>query len=40
MDTKKGLVVPVVKHVQQKSILDIAQELHHLQVIYTVNYPG
>ena len=32
MDTPKGLLVPVIKQVQLKSILDIAIELGHLQV--------
>lgn len=31
MDTPKGLLVPVIKQVQLKSILDIAIELGHLQ---------
>ncbi|XP_014363397.2 lipoamide acyltransferase component of branched-chain alpha-keto acid dehydrogenase complex, mitochondrial [Papilio machaon] len=31
MDTPNGLVVPVIKHVQQKTILDIARELNILQ---------
>lgn len=31
MDTPKGLLVPVIKAVQTKSILDIAIELGHLQ---------
>lgn len=32
MDTSKGLVVPVIKFVQNKSILDLAVELNQLQV--------
>ncbi len=32
MDTPKGLLVPVIKQVQLKSIMDIAIELGHLQV--------
>ena len=31
MDTKQGLLVPVVKHVQSKSVFDIAAELASLQ---------
>jgi 2-oxoisovalerate dehydrogenase E2 component (dihydrolipoyl transacylase) len=31
MDTSKGLIVPVIRQVQQKSILDIAVELGELQ---------
>jgi pyruvate/2-oxoglutarate dehydrogenase complex dihydrolipoamide acyltransferase (E2) component len=32
MDTPKGLVVPVIKKVNEKSIFDIAAELSSLQV--------
>jgi pyruvate/2-oxoglutarate dehydrogenase complex dihydrolipoamide acyltransferase (E2) component len=32
MDTPKGLIVPVLKHVQNKSIVEIAEELAYLQV--------
>jgi pyruvate/2-oxoglutarate dehydrogenase complex dihydrolipoamide acyltransferase (E2) component len=31
MDTPNGLVVPVIKHVQDKSILQIAADLQRLQ---------
>lgn len=31
MDTPKGLVVPVVRNVEQKSIVELAKELVHLQ---------
>ena len=31
MNTPRGLIVPVVKNVQSKSIWEIAQELNHLQ---------
>lgn len=31
MDTPKGLIVPVIKHVQSKSIFELAQELASLQ---------
>ncbi len=44
MDTPKGLVVPVVKNVQDLSIFEIAAEIQRLQVstyvIYTVAYIG
>lgn len=33
MDTPKGLVVPVIKHVQNKSIVEIARELNQLQEV-------
>ena len=33
MDTPKGLLVPVIKYCQQKSIYEIAMELNQLQVI-------
>jgi 2-oxoisovalerate dehydrogenase E2 component (dihydrolipoyl transacylase) len=33
MDTPKGLVVPVIKAVQNKSIVEIATELNKLQVL-------
>ncbi len=33
MDTPKGLIVPVIKGVQNKSIVDIAIELNQLQVL-------
>ena len=32
MDTAKGLLVPVIRNVQQKSIVEIAVELNQLQV--------
>lgn len=32
MDTPKGLIVPVVKHVQDKSLAEIAKDLNILQV--------
>jgi pyruvate/2-oxoglutarate dehydrogenase complex dihydrolipoamide acyltransferase (E2) component len=32
MDTPRGLIVPVIKQVQSKSIVDIAIELSILQV--------
>lgn len=32
MDTPKGLIVPVIKEVQNKSPIDIARELTELQV--------
>jgi len=32
MDTPRGLIVPVIKQVQSKSIVDIAVELSILQV--------
>lgn len=32
MDTPKGLIVPVIKNVQNKSIIEIAKELNELQV--------
>lgn len=32
MDTDKGLIVPVIKSVQNKSVFEIAQELNQLQV--------
>jgi pyruvate/2-oxoglutarate dehydrogenase complex dihydrolipoamide acyltransferase (E2) component len=32
MDTPQGLVVPNIKDVQLKSVLDIAQDLNRLQV--------
>jgi 2-oxoisovalerate dehydrogenase E2 component (dihydrolipoyl transacylase) len=32
MDTPKGLVVPVIKQVQNKSVFEIAYELNQLQV--------
>jgi pyruvate/2-oxoglutarate dehydrogenase complex dihydrolipoamide acyltransferase (E2) component len=32
MDTPKGLIVPVLKQVQDMSVIDIAKELSHLQV--------
>jgi len=31
MDTPQGLIVPIIKNVQSRSILDIAQELNRLQ---------
>lgn len=34
MDTPKGLIVPVIKGVQSKSVVDIAIELSQLQVIF------
>lgn len=33
MDTPKGLIVPVLKQVQDMSVIDIAKELSHLQVL-------
>lgn len=33
MDTPKGLIVPVIKNVQEKSIMDIALELKELQTL-------
>lgn len=36
MDTPKGLIVPVIKNVQKKSILQIAQDLATLQVRQTL----
>jgi len=35
MDTPQGLVVPVIKYCQQKSILDIAQDLNELRILGT-----
>lgn len=32
MDTPRGLIVPVIKQVQRKSIVDVAIELSDLQV--------
>lgn len=32
MDTPKGLIVPVIKGVQQKSVIEVASELSLLQV--------
>ena len=31
MDTNKGLLVPVLRHVQNKSIFEIGQELSEIQ---------
>jgi 2-oxoisovalerate dehydrogenase E2 component (dihydrolipoyl transacylase) len=39
MDTPKGLIVPVIKQVQLKSILEIAVELGALQVRSAISYP-
>lgn len=33
MDTPNGLIVPVVKYVQKRSLLEIAQEINELQVL-------
>ena len=38
MDTPKGLIVPVIKNVENKSILDIALEINRLQVCVMVLY--
>lgn len=37
MDTDQGLVVPVINNVQYKSILEIAQDLQHLQALASNN---
>ena len=37
MDTPKGLIVPVIKNVENKSILDIALEINRLQVCVCVS---
>ena len=37
MDTDQGLVVPVIHNVQHKSILEIAQDLQHLQTLAANN---
>lgn len=34
MDTPKGLIVPVIKEIQNMSIVDIANQLTHLQVSF------
>ncbi len=36
VDTPKGLVVPVIKHVDQMNIIDIGQEVVRLQVMFTI----
>ena len=38
MDTPKGLVVPVIRQVQLKSIVEIAEELGQLQVCGCIKY--
>lgn len=40
MDTPRGLLVPNVKNVQDKSVLDIARELSRLQTLGAANKLG
>lgn len=40
MDTPRGLLVPVIKNVEQKSIVDIAKEIIHLQELGGSNKLG
>lgn len=40
MDTPRGLLVPNVKHCEQKSVLEIAQDLNRLQELGATNMLG
>lgn len=40
MDTPRGLIVPVVKNVEQKNIIEIAENINNLQKLGMKNQLG